>query len=254
MAKEGRAGDEATHQPPFDFAAYKESAMAKVPADQKELIKNLEEKEGKATDKAEKKKLLNELIAASEKNKLDAIACNYSREIAKTENTVAAWVKTGDNFSETYGGETTNAGLRAYLIQGAQESYQKALDLQPENTDVKIGLATTFIDGQQQPMAGVTMLLDIVRKDSNNVKAQLILGRYGIVSGQYDKAIQRLTRVTVLEPKNTEAWFSLAQAYQGKGDNAKALEYFEKCKTLVNDPQFNAEIDSYINQIKKQKN
>lgn len=233
----------------FDFAAYKESTLSKIAPDQKALINGLEEKATKENDKAAKKELLNQLIAVCEKNKLDAIACTYSKQIAQADNTAEAWIKTGDNYSETYGSDSISDSLRIYLAQNAQKCYQEALERKPEDTDTKIKLAGTYMDGQQ-PMSGVSILLDIVRKDSNNIKAQFILGRYGIVSGQYDKAVLRLTRVTEIDPKNTDAWFLLAQAYSGLGKKDKAIESFEKCKKLVNDPQISAEIDNYIEKIK----
>lgn len=234
----------------FDFAMYKEGLLNKLPSSEKATIKDLEAKVAKTDDLKAKKDLLNQLIEASEKNKLEAIACMYSRQIAEAENTAAAWDKTGDNFSETYGSDSITADVRPFLIQNAQESYQKALELAPNDTDTKIKLAGTYMDGGQQPMAGVSILLDIVKQDSNNVRAQFILGRYGIVSGQFDKAVVRLSKVTQLDPKNTDAWFYLGQAYSSLGQKEKAIESFEKCKSMMDDPEVQAQIDAFIEKIK----
>ena len=78
----------------------------------------------------------------------------------------------------------------------------------------------------------------------------LILGRLAVVSGQYDKAIARLGKLTTLDPKNAEAWFHLAEAYRAVGKNEEAIKSLEQCKSLVNDPAFSAQIDSYIKQFK----
>jgi cytochrome c-type biogenesis protein CcmH/NrfG len=52
------------------------------------------------------------------------------------------------------------------------------------------------------------------------------------------------------DPKNREALFFLAQAYEGKGDKAKAIQLFEECKKVVDDPSFSKEIDQKINLLK----
>lgn len=54
-------------------------------------------------------------------------------------------------------------------------------------------------------MKGIQQILGVVRKDSNNMKAQMMLGVGGYVSGQYDKAIERLQKVVIAQPDNTEA-------------------------------------------------
>jgi cytochrome c-type biogenesis protein CcmH/NrfG len=107
------------------------------------------------------------------------------------------------------------------------------------------------MEGGSSPMQGVTILLDIVRKDSTNVDALLMLGRFGIVSGQYDKAISRLEKIIYLQPQNSEAWLLMAEAYNGKGDKSKAIEMLERCKRTVTNPDAKREIDKYIEGLKK---
>jgi thioredoxin-like negative regulator of GroEL len=71
-----------------------------------------------------------------------------------------------------------------------------------------------------------------------------------IQSGQFDKAVGRFEVILKQEPENKEALYLLAQAYDGKGDKKKAVELLEKCKKLVNDPEFSKEIDEKINSLK----
>ena len=100
---------------------------------------------------------------------------------------------------------------------------------------------------------GVSILLEIVRKDSNNVDAQLMLGRFGLISGQTDKAIARFEKILYLQPQNSEALFLLAEAYDSQGNKEKALELLEKCKKTVKDPKAKKEIEDFIENIKKAK-
>jgi tetratricopeptide (TPR) repeat protein len=240
----------AASEPEFDEAAYREQQFALLPEEQRKLMRDLETKAAAAADHAEKKNLLNQLIAASEKNKLEYMACMYSLQIAELDNTPEAWTKTGDNFTETYSADTTNSPERHFMVHKAVESYQKALDFDTANVESKIRLGSAYMDEGAQVMQGVQILLSIVRSDPDNLKANFILGRYGIISGQYEKAVQRLTKVIQLDPRNFEAHLLLGEAYNALGQKDKAIEYYEKCKALADDPNFSAEIDAYIKKIK----
>ena len=74
----------------------------------------------------------------------------------------------------------------------------------------------------QETMKGIQQLLSVVRKDSTNMKAQMMLGVGGYVSGQYDKAIERLQKVINAQPDNLEAIAFLADAYAAKGDKDRS--------------------------------
>ena len=100
-------------------------------------------------------------------------------------------------------------------------------------------------------MPGVLLLKKVEAKDPDNKQMNLILGSLAVVSGQYDKAITRLEKLIKLDPENAEAYYHLAEAYQAVGRKEDAIKSLEQCKKLVNDPAFSAQIDSYIQQIKK---
>jgi tetratricopeptide (TPR) repeat protein len=78
-----------------------------------------------------------------------------------------------------------------------------------------------------------------------------MLGRFGIVSGQFDKAIARLEKVLYLRPQNSEALLLLAEAYNSKGDKSKAIEFLERCKKTVSNPELKKEIENHIKNINK---
>jgi tetratricopeptide (TPR) repeat protein len=78
-----------------------------------------------------------------------------------------------------------------------------------------------------------------------------MLGRFGIISGQYDKAIARLEKILYLRPQNSEALLLMAEAYNAQGNKTKAIELLERCKKTVTNPATKKEIEKYIEQIKK---
>ena len=130
--------------------------------------------------------------------------------------------------------------------------FEKAIELNPENDDLKVGLGSCYIFGKgraggpEETMKGIQQLLSVVRKDSNNMKAHMMLGVGGFVSGQYDKAIERLQKVIKAQPDNIEAVAFLADAYAAKGDKAEAIKWYTISKRLVNDSHYSQEVDERI--------
>ena len=133
--------------------------------------------------------------------------------------------------------------------------FEKAIELNPDNNDLKVGLGSCYIFGKgrvggpEETMKGIQQLLSVVRKDSNNMKAQMMLGVGGYVSGQYDKAIERLQKVIKAQPDNMEAVAFLADAYAAKGDKAEAIKWYTISKRLVNDPHYSQEVDQRIKEL-----
>ena len=134
--------------------------------------------------------------------------------------------------------------------------FEKAIELYPNNDDLKVGLGSCYVFGKgrtggpAETMKGIQQLLSVVRKDSNNMKAQMMLGVGGYVSGQYDKAIERLQKVIKAQPDNVEAVAFLADTYAAKGDKAEAIKWYMLSKRLVNDPHYSQEVDERIKTLR----
>ena len=99
-------------------------------------------------------------------------------------------------------------------------------------------------------MQGIQRILEVARRDSTNMYAQFMLGLGGIVSGQFDKAIERLTTVVRHQPANIEALLRLAEVYQQKGDKADAMKYYEAAKKLINNQEIIRDIDQQEQSLK----
>jgi lipopolysaccharide biosynthesis regulator YciM len=82
------------------------------------------------------------------------------------------------------------------------------------------------------------------------MQAQLVLGIGGVISTQYDKAVDRLQTVVKNEPANIEAISWLADAYAGKGDKPNALKWYEISKRMINNPAYSKEVDERIKLLK----
>ena len=184
-----------------------------------------------------------------EKQKELNMAAHFYKKAAFLENTEKSVTFAGNLFLAVMQ-KTEQPEIRRWQATEAIACFNKSLELNPENIDSKIALATCYTDGTGETMKGVTLLREVTQKDSNNISANIILGKLAIQSGQFDKAVRRLENVMKLRPDNTEAMYFLAEAYKGRGEKDKAIALFEKCKKLVKNPDFAKEIDRYINSFK----
>lgn len=143
-----------------------------------------------------------------------------------------------------------------WLANNALDLYDRALKLEPASDDLKIGQGSVYIFRQnkngspESTMKGIMQILEVARKDSNNMKAQLMLGIGGFVSGQYDKAEKRLLKVTENDPGNLEAAAFLADTYAAQGKNEEAIKWYEVSKRLANDPGYSDEADERIRMLR----
>ena len=217
-------------------------------------------------------KLETNLIAASvlaEQIKANEALAAFWKDSAKSFEPYAFYISEGSKLdnsekSLTFAARIFLDNLRAekdlsklnWETTTAIDLYERALKLNPENDDIKIGLGSCYIYGKgrsgnpQETMQGIQQLLSVVRKDSNNLKAQMMLGVGGLVSGQFDKSIERLNKVVTQQPQNAEAVAYLADAYAGKGDKANAVKWYNISKRLINNPHYAEEVDARIKSLK----
>lgn len=144
-----------------------------------------------------------------------------------------------------------------WKTEQAIQLFEQAIKLNDQNDDLKIGLGSCYIFGKghngkpEETMKGIQQLLAVVRKDSTNMKAQLVLGIGGFLSGQNEKAIDRLKKVVNAQPGNLEAVAYLADAYANKGDKAQAIMWYRQTKKLVSKPKYIKEIDERIKELQQ---
>lgn len=209
----------------------------------------IENKLSATTDNAQMVVALSELSGIWQRHKKGNIANYYKAKIAKLENSEKDLTFAGSLFMQLMENEGSPS-VQMWEAGEAVDCFERALKIDSSNEDIKLKLATVYLDGTGQPMNGVRLLLGIVSEKPDDIAANLLLGKMSIKSGQYDKAMVRLQTVLKQEPENTEALYFMAQVYKEKGDKKKAIELFEQCKKLVNRPEFSREVDQYINSFK----
>jgi len=183
----------------------------------------------------------------------DPLFCYYIGEKAKLVNSEKSLTFAANLFLQELKA-VEEPSIRTWMAVQSKDLFEKALVKNPNNDSSQVGLGSTYFfgaAGNGAPMEGIRRIRDVAEKDSTNMYAQFMLAYGGILSGQFDKAIERLVRVVNAEPSNSEAVFLLAEAYERKGDNANAVKWYEAGKKFVRRPEALHEIEERINSLKK---
>jgi len=170
-------------------------------------------------------------------------------EIAQKESNLDNWIKAGDMYTDAYQ-HLTDTVMAPVLTGHAKKAYEQALKIDENNIDARTGLGTALVNGPA-PMAGITMLLDVVKENPNHLKANYNLGLFSMRSRQFDKAVDRFNTVIKQTPNNAEVWFYLATSYENIGLKKDAVNAFQKSKELAADPSLTQFIDRKIDELSK---
>ncbi|RFZ92766.1 tetratricopeptide repeat protein [Mucilaginibacter conchicola] len=173
----------------------------------------------------------------------------YYLDIARKSNAPADWILAGNRFNTAYKLTQDTAAQSTYIVN-ATEAFTHANQLQPDNLEAKTGLGVAYVNGGGMPMQGITLLLDVVKKDPKNHEALLNLGMFSMKSGQFEKAVERF-KTLIAQKEEVEPYFYLAESYKQLGRKDEAIAAYEKCKELMGDPVAGQRIDEYIKELKK---
>lgn len=139
---------------------------------------------------------------------------------------------------------------RSALYAKAIDCYQNTLELNPQNVDTKIDLASCYVEMGVEPMKGIGLLREIEKTHPDNVKLQYSFAYFSVQSGQLEKAIARFEKIKQLQPDNFGVYYSLADVYERMGNKEKAIENYEKYASLTDDLNEKTEIRGHINSLK----
>jgi tetratricopeptide (TPR) repeat protein len=236
------------------------SGKAAIGAALAATISDLEGQLKNASSDADKLNLQKKLAKQWDDDNQPAPAAFYYMEAAQKENNFDDWMNAGNHFNDAYKGTQDTAQQPAF-VANAIAAFKNATKLEPENLDAKTGLGVAYVnetasgiadpDGGS-PMQGIMLLLDVVKKDPKNFKANLNLGLFAFQSRQYDKAVTRLKTAIALAPKEelVEPYFFLAESYKQLGEKDEAIKAYQQCRQMITDPVVDQKIDQYIKELK----
>lgn len=259
VAKHDHAAPAITAQnatPSFNIEEYLQKSKQKLTVPQVNYINELENSVSRGDVKGQQEKAYTQLADfwhdSLDNHELYVFYISKAAMLVNSEKnlTFAARQILGDFRNEP------DPAKRGWKAEQAIALFQKAIEINPANDSLKVDLGACYVFGKgmtgdaNETMKGIQQLLQVVRKDSMNMQAQMVLGIGGVVSTQFDKAVERLTKVVQSQPRNKDAVFWLAEAYAGKGDRENAIKWFEISKQMVNNPEYSKEIDGRIKELK----
>lgn len=176
----------------------------------------------------------------------------YEAEAARLENSEKSLTFAAHLLLENLRNEQ-NEQLKRWKALQAKDLFERSLNINDRNDSSIIGLGACYIFGGigANPMEGILKIRQVVDKDSTNIFGQLVLGHGSIISGQYDRAIDRFGKVVALQPSNLEAILMLAEAYERKGDKAEASKWYSNAIPFAPNAELKTILIQRIEELKK---
>ncbi len=95
-----------------------------------------------------------------------------------------------------------------FLAEGhaeeAQAEFEAALAVEADRVPTLLGLARLHVDAGR-PEAAVPLCQQVIKRDSANVEASVVLARAYGLQGKYDWAVGQLRRTLLIDPDHFEA-------------------------------------------------
>lgn len=177
------------------------NAKAALPEDLKKYLQGLENVAEGASADSMKMEALQTLSATWFDQNAFVPAGYYAERLAEIAQTAESWAIAGS----TYGGgltSTDNQELANLASAGAVRCFENAISLAPDNVDYRINLAICYAERppETNPMQGIQSLLELNRLHPENTAVLYHLARFGMRTGQYEKAKERLETAIKLAP------------------------------------------------------
>jgi tetratricopeptide (TPR) repeat protein len=231
-----------------EFMPVLEQAKKQVPADEQNAIDKMDNALVDAHGSDERIQILKKII--TKYDSLGAIipGTYYTEKLAEFRSSADLWYKAADRYYNA--SEAANQQTRGILVLRASQCYANSYKIDSTNLDTRVGMGKCLVEASSSPMQGIAMINAVIKKDSNNLNAQLALGQLSVQSGQLPKAIYRFRRVLQIDSTYTDAYLFLADVYEKSGNKPDAVGCLRKYSTFVTDKKIQEEVNTEIEKIK----
>jgi adenylate cyclase len=126
--------------------------------------------------------------------------------------------------------------------QQAQQTFERALELDPRSVDAKIGIASTLVgnlgDGwssspEEDAARAEQLLLEVLETDENSSWAHVLVGILRRVQNRLSEARMEFEAVIALDRNNARAFFQLGLTLLFLGQPERAIPHIEKSIRLI---------------------
>jgi len=176
----------------------------------------------------------------------------YEAEAARLENSEKSLTFAAHLILENLRNEE-NDRLKRWKALQAKDLFERSLRINDKNDSTIVGLGACYIFGNiaDNPMEGILKVRQVVERDSTNIYAHMVLGHGSLISGQYDRAIDRFGKVLSLNPQNLEAVLMMAEVYERKEDKPNAIKWYSNALPLAPNPNMKTALEKRIEELKK---
>ncbi len=185
----------------------------------------------KTSDEEKQIELMQELASRWYRLSEPAISGYYAEKIAeRMESDAMAWSIAGTTYTLCLQQEE-DGKTKQFCAKRAREAFENAISLEPEEVSHRVNLAVAIVEfpDQENPMQGILMLRELADQYPESPTVLFNLGRFAIQTGQYDKAIERLSSALEIEPGSKAIACLLGQAHQRAGNDEQAELFIKEC-------------------------
>lgn len=148
--------------------------------------------------------------------------------------------------------EPNHTEAQQFLIQNFEkEDADAILKNNPENVDDLYKIAQSFVQ-KSQPKEARKVFEKIIQLSTRHLGARRFLAELSLKEQRFRDAINHLSILKLLKPKDPFIHYNLAIASFHDGDMERALAAFHEAFENSDDPAFRAEIAGFIKQIEAQ--
>jgi cytochrome c-type biogenesis protein CcmH/NrfG len=199
-------------------------------ASEQDYFSSLEVIAGSTTDDSSKIEVYQRLSSDWYRKGEGVIAGHFAEKLAEIDNDAERWSIVGTTFGAALNQELEPRSGQ-YAFKKAIEAFENAISLDPDQLNHRLNRAILYAEHPQpdDPMKGIQLLLELNRQNPESIQVLYHLARFGMQTGQYEKAIGRIEKGLLIDPENIKLICLAAEAYKAINDQEKYAIYNAFC-------------------------
>lgn len=175
----------------------------------------------------------------------------YTAEAARLENSQKSLTFAARLFLENLQQDGILERRQWKALQ-AKDLFERSLKINPADDSARVGIGACYLFGNisPAPMEGISRIREVLDKDSTHLYALMTMAKASVLSGQYDKAIERLLAIVRLQNGNPEALLLLADVYERTGDQASAVNWYRQSLPFLKNPEMRSAVEERIKALR----
>jgi tetratricopeptide (TPR) repeat protein len=176
-------------------------------------VESLKESIAAAADSAERIDLQQELVRLYADADRQDLAADVQEKIAAARQTAMAWADAGNLYYDWMMDRQSRAQQTTYARKAIQ-AYQRSLELDPTDLDVRTDMAVAYLYDPDNPMEAIKQTKKVLAQDPDHLQANFNRGIMLLRINRVDEAIQQFQKVKQLAGPNSPVYERTEQVLQ----------------------------------------